>query len=152
HTYWNFPQKELFTKLGITSMTLEPDPSGTFIGSSFAYATARDWAKLGLLYLKDGVWNQERILPEGWVNYTSTPTPAAIGGQYGAHFWMDAGDRKQEKKWKGVPKDMYYMSGFDGQSITIIPSLKLVIVRLSYSQANSEEFGKFLEGIIGAFK
>lgn len=151
HAYWNFPYTELFNKIGVTSMTIEPDPSGTFVGSSYSYATARDWARLGLLYLKDGVWNGERILAEGWADYVSTPTPTAKKGNYGAHFWMDAGDVNGKKAWEGVPKDMYYMSGFNGQHVAIIPSLNLVVVRLSYSQMGGADFGQFLEGVISAF-
>ena len=133
-------------------MTMEPDPSGTFIGSSFAYATARDWSKLGLLYLRNGYWNGKQIFPEDWAEYVSTPTKDAIGGQYGAHFWMDAGDSKQAKMWEGVPKDAYYMSGFEGQTVMVIPSKKLVIVRLSYSKVGKEDLGDFVSEILTTFK
>jgi CubicO group peptidase (beta-lactamase class C family) len=70
---------------------MEPDPSGTFAGSSYIWATARDWARFGLLYLRDGVWDGRRILPDGWVAYTVTPAPAAPRGEYGALFWLNAG-------------------------------------------------------------
>jgi CubicO group peptidase (beta-lactamase class C family) len=73
--YLSFPFQELFEKIGMESAIIEPDRSGTFVLSSFGYATARDWARFGLLYLQDGVWNGNRILPEGWVKYTTTPTP-----------------------------------------------------------------------------
>ena len=77
------PQKELFGPLGMTSAVMERDPSGTFVGSSFVYASARDWKRLGLLYLQDGVWNGRRILPLGWVRYVTTPTSVS-GGDFGA--------------------------------------------------------------------
>ena len=89
--YWEFPRRELFNKIGMRSAVWETDASGTFIGSSYLYATARDYARFGLLYLNDGVWQGERILPEGWVAYSTTPTPAAPQGQYGAHFWLNGG-------------------------------------------------------------
>ena len=142
--YFSFPQRELFNKLGIQSAVMEPDPSGTFVSSSFMYATARDWARLGQLYLQDGIWNGERILPEGWVNYSSTLTPSSKKGFYGAHFWMD----RHGQKWPDLPKDLYYMSGFQGQSVTIIPSKKLVIVRLGQSKNNGFNYGEFVGQIV----
>jgi CubicO group peptidase (beta-lactamase class C family) len=134
--YFNFPRKVLFDKIGMQSAVIEPDPSGTFVGSSFSYATARDWARFGLLYLNDGVWEGERILPEGWVKYSSTPTPKAEQGQYGAHFWLNAGEDEKgtNRRWPDLPKDFYYASGFEGQSVVIIPSYDMVIVRLGNTQ------------------
>jgi CubicO group peptidase (beta-lactamase class C family) len=134
--YFNFPRRALFDKIGMQSAVIEPDPSGTFVGSSFSYATARDWARFGLFYLNDGVWEGERILPEGWVKYTSTPTPKAPQGQYGAHFWLNAGEDEKGKnrRWPDLPKDFYYASGFEGQSVVIIPSYNMVIVRLGNTQ------------------
>ncbi|NJM25202.1 MAG: serine hydrolase, partial [Bacteroidia bacterium] len=82
--YYKFPYERLFNKIGMRDVFIEPDASGTFVGSSYGYASARDWARFGLLYLNDGVWNGERILPEGWVKYTTTPAPAAPLGEYGA--------------------------------------------------------------------
>jgi CubicO group peptidase (beta-lactamase class C family) len=150
--YWSYPYDSLFNKLGMESMIMEPDASGTFVGSSFAYATARDWAKLGALYLKKGYWNGEQIFNRDWASYVGTPTPTAEGGVYGAHFWMDAGDSKQEKLWKGIPKDAYYMSGFEKQCVMIIPSRNIVIVRLSYSKTNREDLGNFVESVLNAFE
>ena len=89
--YWDFPRRELFNKLGMKSAIWGTDATGTFIGSSYLYATARDYARFGLLYLNDGVWQGERILPKGWVGYSITPTPAAPKGEYGAHFWLNSG-------------------------------------------------------------
>jgi len=133
--YFNFPRKELFGKLGMSSAVLEPDPSGTFVGSSNSYATARDWARFGLLFLNDGVWNNERILPKGWVKYCTTPTPKAPGGEYGAQFWLNAGDpQNPEDRWMPeIPIDAYSARGHDGQYVTILPSQDLVIVRLGFT-------------------
>jgi CubicO group peptidase (beta-lactamase class C family) len=115
---------------------MEPDPAGTFVGSSYMYATARDWARFGLLYLQDGVWEGERILPEGWVDYSRKPTPGSPGGVYGAHFWLNPTRTPGEsaESAQRLPADLYQCLGHEGQSVTIIPSRKTVIVRLGLSQ------------------
>jgi CubicO group peptidase (beta-lactamase class C family) len=114
---------------------IEQDASGTFVYSSFSFASARDWARFGLLFLNDGVWNGERILPEGWVKYTTTPAPAAELGRYGAHWWLNAGDRKNTelRMFPDLPNDAYWADGFEEQTVMVIPSKKLIIVRLGVS-------------------
>lgn len=130
--YWLFPHQALFAKIGAGQIFLEPDPSGTFVASSFMYATAQDWARLGLLYLQDGMWQGERVLPEGWVDYSRTPTPLEPVGRYGGQFWLNQGDQK----WMPhLPEDLFAMSGHNGQFVFIIPSHDLVVVRLGYSPA-----------------
>ena len=95
----------LFAPLGMASAVLEPDSSGTFIASSFMYATARDWAKLGLLYLNDGVTDGTRLLPEGWSAYVAAPAKAS-DGFYGAQFWLNhPGTDGRPKYMPGVPDD-----------------------------------------------
>jgi CubicO group peptidase (beta-lactamase class C family) len=143
--YYSFPSDELFYKLGMYSAVLEPDASGTFVGSSYAYATARDWARFGLLFLNDGVYNNERILPEGWVQQTATPSPAAMNGEYGYHFWLNRGN-----KFPAVPPAMFYAGGFEGQNVFIIPSKKLVVVRLGLTRNKSYDPNVFLTQIIKA--
>ncbi|GEM_PF-24483 len=130
--YLNFPKQALFDRIGMHSAVLETDASGTFEGDCFMYATARDWARFGLLYLRDGLWGGERILPEGWVDYTRTPSPTALLGQYGAQFWLNAGaPGDATRRWMPmIPADMYSAVGHEGQYFTIIPSRKLVVVRL----------------------
>jgi CubicO group peptidase (beta-lactamase class C family) len=150
-----FTHHALFDRVGMASAVIEPDPSGTFVGSSFMYATPRDWARFGLLYYNDGVWKNERILPEGWVRYSTTPTPNAPKGEYGAQFWLNAGrSGEPEDRWMPkVPPDMYSLRGFEGQYVAIIPSTKLVVVRLGLSvgeKAWDEE--QFLADIIDALK
>lgn len=150
--YHNYIRNGLFNKLGTSSVIIEPDPSGTYVGSSYMYATPKDWAKFGLLYLNDGVWNGERILPEGWVKYSSTPTPAAPRGQYGAQFWLNAGDADNpENRWyPDAPTDLYSMNGFDGQRVFIIPSRNAVIVRMGLSKRGVFDFNEFLKDILNA--
>ena len=134
--YHAFPRKFLFDKIGMTSAIMEVDASGTFVGSSFMYANARDWARFGLLYLRDGVWEGERILPPGWVSYSSTPSPTAPEGRYGAHFWTNGktGTEVRARSLKGLPADTFFASGYEGQFVVIIPSRKLVVVRLGQTQ------------------
>jgi len=129
--YYDFLRKELFAKIGMHSAVPEPDASGTFVGSSYMFATPRDWARFGLLYLQDGVWGGERVLPEGWVKYSATPTPKAPQGQYGAFFWLNAGTESnpKDRMWPDAPKDAFAAKGYQEQSVVIIPSKKLVIVR-----------------------
>lgn len=119
--YHTFPYFDLFRRIGMHSAVMERDASGNFVASSFMFATARDWARIGLLYGNDGMWNHERILPEGWVEYSRTPAPAAPPHEYGAHFWLKSADG---------PLDNLQMSGHEGQFVTIIPEKKLIVVRL----------------------
>jgi CubicO group peptidase (beta-lactamase class C family) len=150
--YHRFSYAELFHKIGMYSAVLEPDGSGTFVGSSYCFASPRDWARFGLLYLNDGVWNGQRILPEGWVKYTTTPATSAKIGQYGAQFWLNAGSpgNPSSRKYPDVPTDCFWADGFEGQNLWIIPSKKLVVVRLSMEKGNKLDENKFLADIIKA--
>lgn len=150
--YYQFPFKRIFYKTGMYSLVIEPDAGGTFVGSSFSFATARDWARFGLLYMQDGMWNGERILPEGWVQYTTTPAPAAPQGKYGAHFWLNAGDpaHPEDRLYPSAPKDMFWADGYEGQNVFIMPSQKLVVVKLSLTHGNFMDDDKFLAEIIEA--
>ena len=128
--YWSFPYHKLFHKIGISTAVWEPDASGTFVGSSYLWMSPRDYARLGMLFLQDGAWEDERLLPEGWVDYSSAPTPAAPNGIYGAQFWRNGFD---SYNFPDVPDDAYLANGYEGQRILIIPSKDLVIVRLGYT-------------------
>lgn len=152
--YYRFPYEELFYKVGMYSAVPEPDGSGTFVGSSYCFASPRDWARFGLLYLNDGVVNGERILPEGWVKYTNTPAAGAALGQYGAQFWLNAGapGNPAKRTYPDVPTDCFYADGYEAQFVWIIPSKKLVVVRLSLQQDNVFDANKFLAGIVNAIK
>jgi hypothetical protein len=152
--YHSFAYRELFNKIGAYSMIIEPDASGTFVGSSFSYATTRDWARFGVLYLNDGVWNNERILPEGWVKYSTTPAEAAPQGEYGAQIWLNAGNKNNpmDKRFPDVPNDMYLMDGFEGQSVVMVPSRKVVIVRLGLSQKREFDTNAFVRDVLKALE
>ncbi|MGH6642782.1 MAG: serine hydrolase domain-containing protein [Bradyrhizobium sp.] len=129
-----FAQAELFGPLGMRNVTIEFDASGNAEGSSQMLATARDWARFGQLYLSDGVVGGKRILPEGWVKYSASPTPNAWVGM-GAGFWTNLGDSMgaNYRSAQGWPRDAFFAKGTIGQYVIIIPSEKLVIVRLGRS-------------------
>lgn len=152
--YYKFPYEQLFYRIGMYNTTIEPDAGGTFVGSSYSFGTARDWARFGLLYLNDGVWNNERILPEGWVTYTTTPAKGADRGQYGAQFWLNAGapGNPQNRYYPDAPTDLYWADGFEGQNVFVIPSENLVIVKLSLSQGDYLDDNMFLAGIVEAVR
>jgi CubicO group peptidase (beta-lactamase class C family) len=129
-----FARRELFEPLGMRSVTLEFDPVGTPEGSSQMLASARDWARFGLLYLNDGVVGGRRILPEGWVGYSASLTPNAWVGM-GAGFWTNLGDSwgSRFRTSLGMPHDAFYASGTFGQYVIIVPFERLVVVRLGTS-------------------
>ncbi len=130
--YLEFPRRALFDRIGMKSAVVEPDASGTLVASSFMFATGRDWARFGLLCLRDGMWGEERILPEGWMKYCTTPSPACIRKDYGAGFWLYVPSefRSGKEPCSLISCDTYHAVGYDGQFVTVIPSRKLVIVRL----------------------
>ncbi len=126
--YHSFPQRNLFDKIGIRDAIIETDPYGNFLAQGYEFLPARDWARLGNLYLQDGVWNGERILPEGYVEYATTLAPAWVADgrpRYGGAFIWVNGDGG----WP-LPESAYGMRGAGGQSATMIPTHQLVVVRL----------------------
>ena len=125
--FLTYLRERLFAPLGIRNAIFEPDMSGTPVGSSYLYITAREFASLGQLYLDDGVFQGRRILPEGWVAYSVTPAADSKDG-YGAFFWLN-----KDKYWPDIPEDMFNCQGHDGQEVFIIPSKDLVVVVLGYS-------------------
>lgn len=148
--YHTFPQRTLFDKIGVRSMVMETDPYGNFLTQGYEFASARDWTRLGNLYLQDGEWNGERILPEGFVKFVSTLAPAWIADGrpiYGGLFWIN-GDGARP-----IPKDAYMMLGAGGQSVAIVPSHHLVIVRLGHfkgSKAGGEALDRAYELLMQA--
>jgi hypothetical protein len=133
--YAAFPRRALFDRLGMARAVIETDAAGNFVASSFMYATARDWARFGLLYLHDGVWSGERILPEGWVAYSRTPAPHAPDGRFGAHLWLHVPKHYRcGSEAQALPADAFHAVGHEGQFVTIIPSRELVLVRLGLTR------------------
>jgi hypothetical protein len=129
-----FAHRELFDPLGMRNVTFEFDATGTPVGSRSMLAPARDWARFGMLYLDDGVVAGRRILPEGWVRYSFSPTPVA-GIGYGAGFWTNLGSSEgaaRRRGW-GMPPDSFFASGFLGQFVVVVPSERLVVARFGIS-------------------
>jgi CubicO group peptidase (beta-lactamase class C family) len=124
--YLTWPQRMLFDRIGIRRQVLETDPYGNFLMTGYDYGTARNWARLGLLYLNDGVWQGQRILPEGWSTFVSTLAPAWKTPVYGGFFWING-----DGSWN-LPRETYFAAGAGGQNTWIVPSKDLVVVRMGH--------------------
>ena len=124
--YLAFPQRALFDKIGIRRQVLETDPFGNFLFTGYDYGTARNWARIGLLYLQDGMWQGQRLLPEGWSKFVSTPAPAWQRPEYGGFFWLN-----RVGSWN-LPPETYLAAGAGGQNTWIVPTHDLVIVRMGH--------------------
>ena len=152
--YLAYPHRALFDRIGMHSALIEPDSSGMLVTSSFMYASPRDWARLGELLLRDGVWNGERILPNGWVKYMATLTPQSPDGDFGAHLWV-----KVPPPFNGgtaglppIPPDAFHAVGHEGQFVSVIPSRKLVVVRMGLSRFEPGwNHDAFLARLLAAF-
>ena len=154
-SYPSWPRRALLVPLGMASAVFEQDASGTFVGSSFLFATARDWARFGLLHAQDGVWDGRRVLPEGWVKLVTTPTPQAPNERYGAHWWLKlskdlGGETDAARK---IPADAFHALGHEGQCVSVIPSRGLVVVRLGLSiDIKAWDHASFLTGLFDALE
>lgn len=149
-SYQKFPYQEFLHRIGAYSMVLETDANGHFVGSSYSWATARDWAKLGLFMLNEGKWANEQIIDKDYFKFLITPLPKSLG-HYGAGFWLnDTTDPKE--LMPDVPKDAYSFRGFHGQRVQIIPSKDLVIVRLGETHNDNFDFNLWTKKVIEAVK
>jgi CubicO group peptidase (beta-lactamase class C family) len=147
---------ELFKPLGMTSAQPEFDAAGTFIGGSHVYATARDYARFGLLYLRDGIWEGRRILPRGWVDFARTKTPADDCDVYGAGWWVTPAEGRGKPLralTPGGPRDLFVAQGHEGQLIVVVPSKDLVVVRLGLldDEHGFRALGDWMEALVNAF-
>lgn len=139
--YFAWPQRDLFDELGIRKLIVEPDPYGNLLFSSHVYAAARDWMRIALLYLNDGMWQQERLLPAGFGEFVGTPAAAwrsrKLGdralGRYGAMFWSNS-----DGTWSELPRSSYYMVGTGGQRLFIVPDRELAILRMGRPAGQTE--------------
>lgn len=134
-TALDWPREALFDRIGMASAVLEADASGTFVGSSYLYATGRDWARFGQLLLQDGKWKGEDVLPYGYVRWMRSPTEASSGDYGKGHLWLHgprAGTPEGTPSDAGfeLPDDAFWLLGHDGQTVTVVPSKQLVVVRL----------------------
>lgn len=139
--YLDYWYSAFIDKIGMHSMVLETDSAGNYIGSSYSWATARDWAKMGQLYLQKGQWNGTQIFDENWSDYVMKATNTS-SGDYGAHFWLNSGGQ-----FGDVPRDVYFMNGYQGQCVLIYPSDNLVVVRLGLTDSSKFDFNGMLKGI-----
>ena len=147
---------ELFGPLGMTSAQPEFDATGTFIGSAWVYATARDWARFGLLYLRDGMWQGRRILPEGWVDFARSRTPVQDCDVYGAGFWVTPAvgrGKPYQAMAPNGPRDLFLAQGHEGQVVVVVPSKDLVLVRLGRldDRAGWGALGEWIERVVALF-
>lgn len=153
-----FARRELFEPLGMTRTLMEFDSAGSPKGANAFFASARDWARFGLLYLNGGVANGRRILPDDWVRYS---TRQSLDAGYGAGFWLNVTDAEM-KVWPGAhwgmpgaPKDAYFARGYLGQFIVVVPSENLVVVRLGVTHAPGggiKGVGELVRDVIEALK
>lgn len=144
--YLDFPYSALIDKIGMHSMVLEADIAGNYVGSSYAWASTRDWARFGQLYLDNGAWNWEQLFDPEWVDYITTPTIHS-DGKYGAHFWLNA-----EGKYPDVPKDLFSCNGYQGQYVFVIPSKDLVVVRTGLAEEPEFDVNGVLSNIVKAIR
>jgi CubicO group peptidase (beta-lactamase class C family) len=139
--YLTWPQHHLFDKIGIRRFVMETDTYGNFILTGYNFGTPRDWARFGMLYLQDGIWNGERLLPEGFANFVSTPAPAWDPPVYGGLFWVNTHDPSvpagHTSRIFTLPEDAYYAAGSHTQRVYIIPSRDLVIVTMSHRRGRT---------------
>lgn len=140
--YLRYPRQALFNKTGMRSAVMEPDASGTYVGSSYLYATMRDYARFGLLFLNRGNWLGDQLLPEEWIDYSVAPATGS-NGKYGAFFWLNLSADQPD-----APKDTYMCKGHDGQFIFIIPSRQLIVVRTGFSRHGEFDTNLMLKEIL----
>lgn len=145
--YDDWPWTALFDVIGMDA-TLERDAAGTFVGSSYLFATPRDLAKFGFLYLQDGRWEDQQLLPEGWVDQASEPGPQPF---YGRHWWINKPGPDGKRRWPDAPEDTIAGSGHWGQKLFVIPSRDMVIVRTADDRDRSFDNDEFLKLVLDAF-
>ncbi len=141
--YLDFWYTNLIDKIGMNSMVIETDLSGNYVGSSYGWATPRDWAKLGLLYLHNGNWFGDQLFSTSWAEYVRTPANGS-NGQYGAHFWLNRGGI-----FPDVNRNMYSANGYQGQRVFIFPDKDLVIVRMGLTNI---DYNELLSGVVNSIQ
>jgi CubicO group peptidase (beta-lactamase class C family) len=151
-----WPRQALFDPLGMRSAVMEADARGTFVGSSYMYATGRDWARFALWLLQDGRWNGQALVPEGWVARMRAPSGAAPADYSQGQMWLHgprAGTPEGRNPDAGfqLPADTVWMNGHDGQAIAIVPSRELAVVRLGLTPSKLQHKPqKLVQAVLGA--
>ncbi|MCU0279341.1 MAG: beta-lactamase family protein [Candidatus Nanopelagicales bacterium] len=150
--YWDYSKTALFDPIGVKTATLETDESGTWVGSSYLWASVTDWARLGEVMLKDGQWQGQQVLPADWWETAGTSSlPEGEGAGYGAQTWIPANPVGGEcKGTPGIPEDALYMGGHWGQTVAMVPSRDAVIVRMGWTFNGEEVFDRcqFLSDVL----
>ncbi|MGB1775722.1 MAG: serine hydrolase domain-containing protein [Synechococcus sp.] len=145
--YWRYPYERLFHPIGMSTAVLETDASGHFVGSSFGWASARDWARFGMLYLNEGRWNGVQLLPEGWTQQARRISRGS-GRNYGSHWWINRGRRHPN-----LPRSSYSAEGYQGQLLLVAPSHNAVIVRLGQTPEPGDfDRNRFAAAVLAALK
>ncbi|MCK9279365.1 MAG: beta-lactamase family protein [Melioribacteraceae bacterium] len=142
---YNFTHSELLDKIGMNSSVVETDLSGTMLLSSGLYATAHQWARLGKLYLQNGIWNGENLFPDWWMKYSTTRTVSSRFQKFGAHIWVKPNGSKRESRLPFIellPDDLFFATGHYGQYLFIVPSKNLVVLRLGQTE-KSDYFNEY---------
>jgi CubicO group peptidase (beta-lactamase class C family) len=142
--YLGYVYTRLFHRIGMLHTLVETDASGLFVASSYSYGSTRDWARFGMLFLNNGIFEGDTVLHRDWVEYMKTPAPAS-DGYYAGTFWLK--EPNEENALTDVPEDIFFADGFLGQRVYIIPSKRLVVVRMGYSLSNFS-LNDFLRDII----
>lgn len=152
--YYKFAQNELFNKIGVTSAVIEPDAAGNFVASSYMWASAEDWARMGLLYLNEGNWFGEQIIDSSWVAYAQELAPNTPRGEYGGQFWLNKGEEgnSANRFLPSVSTELYMMRGYEGQRVYILPSKNLVVVRLGQEKKGGFDEDTFLSNVVKSIK
>ena len=151
-TYADYPWTALFDPLGIRSAVWESDPSGTFVGSSYAYMTARDLARIGVLMQRGGRWNEQQLLPRAWVDFVLTPFAGQQANEAsGGQWWLNRTANGDKGPWPHSPADTFAALGHWGQALYVVPSAGLVIVRYADDRDGSYSHDQMLKLTLAAF-
>lgn len=148
HIQTRWMKENFFDVIGMKSAQPEFDPAGTFIGGSLVYATARDWARFGYLYLREGVWEEDHVLPEDWVSFARRVGPAGNADIYGAGWWLtpeEGAGVPRRSLFDDEPRDAYSAQGFEGQMVVVVPSKDLVIVKLGVFVSSDKDWAYFYD-------
>lgn len=145
--YLRLPYDSIFNRIGMSSAVMETDESGLYVGSSYCYATPRDWAKFGMLYLNQGNWYGEQIIDSSWVDFVRTPASDSKG-IYGGQFWLNV----NHSQYKDAPEEVYSCNGFQGQRVYIVPSHDLVVVRMGLEEPPVFDMNKLIKEVLACFR
>ena len=147
----DYMRQKLFLPLGMTSMTVSPDYTLTPVASSFGFATAEDWLKLGQLYLQNGKWRGKQIVPRKWVKLAASPTKGS-NGRYGHHWWINDPEEKFTPTYPDVPRSAYWAGGFNGQTMMVLPSHNMVVTRLGWTVDQKTDMNNLVAEVIAAIQ